>query len=74
VRLATGKASPVGCDQSSFRIVLTLRFLVDRALPRRSRSRFMVIVAGALPGWTGGKVLNRLKQQPVEEGRGWRWP
>ena len=26
--------------------------------------RLMVIEAGALPGWTGGKVLNRLKQQP----------
>jgi predicted nucleic acid-binding protein len=25
----------------------------------------MVIEAGALPGWTGGKVLNRLKQQPA---------
>jgi predicted nucleic acid-binding protein len=24
----------------------------------------MVIEAGALPGWAGGKVLNRLKQQP----------
>jgi predicted nucleic acid-binding protein len=27
--------------------------------------RLMVIEAGALPGWTGGKVLNRLKQQPA---------
>jgi len=26
--------------------------------------RFMVIEAGSLPGWGGGKVLNRLKQQP----------
>jgi predicted nucleic acid-binding protein len=26
--------------------------------------RLMVIEAGALPGWAGGKVLNRLKQQP----------
>jgi predicted nucleic acid-binding protein len=26
--------------------------------------RLMVIEAGALPGWTGSKVLNRLKQQP----------
>jgi predicted nucleic acid-binding protein len=26
--------------------------------------RLMVIEAGALPGWSGGKVLNRLKQQP----------
>jgi predicted nucleic acid-binding protein len=26
--------------------------------------RLMVIEAGALPGWVGGKVLNRLKQQP----------
>ena len=26
--------------------------------------RLMVIEAGTLPGWTGGKVLNRLKQQP----------
>jgi len=25
--------------------------------------RLMVIEAGALPGWAGGKVLNRLKQQ-----------
>jgi predicted nucleic acid-binding protein len=25
----------------------------------------MVIEAGALPGWAGGKVLNRLKQQPA---------
>ncbi len=27
--------------------------------------RLMVIEAGALPGWGGAKVLNRLKQQPV---------
>jgi predicted nucleic acid-binding protein len=27
--------------------------------------RLMVIEAGTLPGWAGGKVLNRLKQQPV---------
>jgi predicted nucleic acid-binding protein len=26
--------------------------------------RLMVIEAGTLPGWAGGKVLNRLKQQP----------
>ena len=26
--------------------------------------RLMVLEAGALPGWSGGKVLNRLKQQP----------
>jgi predicted nucleic acid-binding protein len=26
--------------------------------------RLMVIEAGALPGWGGSKVLNRLKQQP----------
>ncbi len=26
--------------------------------------RLMVIEAGALPGWAGGQVLNRLKQQP----------
>jgi predicted nucleic acid-binding protein len=26
--------------------------------------RLMVIEAGALPGWAGGKVLNHLKQQP----------
>jgi predicted nucleic acid-binding protein len=26
--------------------------------------RLMVIEAGALPGWAGSKVLNRLKQQP----------
>src|SRR6516225_8107360 len=26
--------------------------------------RLMVIEAGALPGWGGGKVLNHLKQQP----------
>jgi predicted nucleic acid-binding protein len=26
--------------------------------------RLMVIEAGALPGWAGGKVMNRLKQQP----------
>jgi predicted nucleic acid-binding protein len=26
--------------------------------------RLMVIEAGALPGWAGGRVLNRLKQQP----------
>ena len=26
--------------------------------------RLMVIEASALPGWAGGKVLNRLKQQP----------
>jgi predicted nucleic acid-binding protein len=26
--------------------------------------RLMVIEAGALPSWAGGKVLNRLKQQP----------
>ena len=26
--------------------------------------RLMVIEAGTLPGWGGGKVLNRLKQQP----------
>jgi predicted nucleic acid-binding protein len=26
--------------------------------------RLMVIEAGALPGWKGGKALNRLKQQP----------
>lgn len=26
--------------------------------------RLMVIEAAALPGWAGGKVLNRLKQQP----------
>src|SRR5438552_1977402 len=26
--------------------------------------RLMVIESGALPGWAGGKVLNRLKQQP----------
>jgi predicted nucleic acid-binding protein len=26
--------------------------------------RLMVIEAGALPGWSGGKVLNRLKHQP----------
>jgi len=26
--------------------------------------RLMVIEAGALPGWPGGKVLNRLKHQP----------
>jgi predicted nucleic acid-binding protein len=26
--------------------------------------RLMVIEAGTLPGWMGGKVLNRLKQQP----------
>jgi predicted nucleic acid-binding protein len=26
--------------------------------------RLMVIEAGTLPGWTGGKVLNCLKQQP----------
>jgi len=25
----------------------------------------MVIEASALPGWTGGRVLNRLKQQPA---------
>jgi predicted nucleic acid-binding protein len=27
--------------------------------------RLMVIEAGALPGWTGGQVMNRLKQQPA---------
>jgi predicted nucleic acid-binding protein len=27
--------------------------------------RLMVIEAGALPGWAGSKVLNRLKQQPA---------
>ena len=27
--------------------------------------RLMVIEAGALPGWGGAKVLNRLKQQPA---------
>jgi predicted nucleic acid-binding protein len=27
--------------------------------------RLMVIEAGALPGWGGGKVVNRLKQQPA---------
>jgi predicted nucleic acid-binding protein len=26
--------------------------------------RLMVIEANALPGWAGGKVVNRLKQQP----------
>ena len=26
--------------------------------------RLMVIEAGTLPGWAGGKVMNRLKQQP----------
>lgn len=26
--------------------------------------RLMVIEAGALPGWAGGKIVNRLKQQP----------
>jgi predicted nucleic acid-binding protein len=26
--------------------------------------RLMLIEAAALPGWAGGKVLNRLKQQP----------
>jgi predicted nucleic acid-binding protein len=26
--------------------------------------RLMLIEAGALPGWAGGKVLNRLKRQP----------
>lgn len=26
--------------------------------------RLMIIEAGGLPGWAGGKVLNRLKQQP----------
>jgi predicted nucleic acid-binding protein len=26
--------------------------------------RLMVIEAGGLPGWAGGKVMNRLKQQP----------
>lgn len=26
--------------------------------------RLMLIEAGALPGWAGGRVLNRLKQQP----------
>lgn len=27
--------------------------------------RMMIIEAGGLPGWAGGKVLNRLKQQPA---------
>jgi len=27
--------------------------------------RLMMIEAGALPGWGGGKVLNRVKQQPA---------
>jgi predicted nucleic acid-binding protein len=27
--------------------------------------RLMVIEAGTLPGWAGGRVLNRLKQQPA---------
>lgn len=34
-------------------------------LPSELAHRLMVIEAGTLPGWGGGKVLNRLKQQPA---------